>query len=270
MHALYESDDLRVSLREGEGNDAIVVFTGIGLGIVGIQHEEFSKSLRRIAPGATILFVIDRQKSWFNHCSREVADLLNRYIRDKEISSVITLGNSMGGFGAVVYAGLLDNCRRAVAFAPQYSVSRDVVPFERRYDEYVDRIEQWHFREAGGHGSHGVEYLLVFGQKHVSDRKHSLKYLRWLNGDARIIVVEKSGHNVAEQLKKRERLEPVLHQACCVDGPVGAIDSTGVFGAGTKSFTLRRGRFVTNYFAVVHAWCDLNLYRVRQRIRSRV
>ena len=92
----------------------IISFTGIGYSMGGIQKEEFQKikSFRDYDS----LFVIDENRSWFNTVNPEqIIEKVNMY------ENVITLGNSMGAFNAIMFAKYYP-VKTAIAFATQYSL----------------------------------------------------------------------------------------------------------------------------------------------------
>ena len=64
MEVLVENEDLKISLLRGGSDVLFVAFTGIGLGVDGIQPEEFVGSIAGIERSA--FYVTDRKRSWYN------------------------------------------------------------------------------------------------------------------------------------------------------------------------------------------------------------
>jgi len=146
MRLALERDDVRISSQPGTSDVLVVAFAGVGHALGGLQTEEFRKILSRIdqASACHLIWVIDKRRVWYNEGVAEaVAAWVNTYIAEARINAVVTLGNSLGGFGAIVFARRLVNCVQAIAFCPQSSVKSDLVPFETRWPEWRAAISAW-------------------------------------------------------------------------------------------------------------------------------
>jgi hypothetical protein len=129
----------------------VVAFAGGGLGVSGMQMEEFCSSLEEIggALRCHVIFVIDKRRTWYNNnLSAYFLDYTNTLSRDLGISRVVTLGNSGGGFAAIAYARKFNCCAQAIAFCPQSSVHETIVPFENRWPDWRSQISQWDVLDA--------------------------------------------------------------------------------------------------------------------------
>ena len=62
--------------------------------------------------------MIDVNRSWFNGCFGTVVSTLNDMFEERHTRSVAAIGNSMGRFGALLFAKHLAGCYMAIAFAP--------------------------------------------------------------------------------------------------------------------------------------------------------
>lgn len=195
------SDDLYDVALDRTGRGLVVAFTGIRFGLGGIEKREFERSLAGF--DMSVCYVIDRRRAWYNYATDELTELLRSVAADHE--RVVTLGNSMGGFGAVYFAGLLDRCFRAIAFCPRFSVVPGVIA-DHRSERFVSAITEWRARTAIDTIREGVDYRIFYGADDPLDRLHQLAY-----EEAGLATVSLGGgHNVAAWLRDRGELVPLL------------------------------------------------------------
>lgn len=136
----HASARVRVTALRGSGPRLVVCFSGPGDPDRAHQSEEFEEICAMEARNH-VLFVSDTQRSWFNAPGiyEEILDLVESYRRMHQIDEVVTLGESMGGYGAIVFADPF-GARTCVALSPQYSADPAVVPEEDRWREERSRI----------------------------------------------------------------------------------------------------------------------------------
>lgn len=185
LRVLVDDDDLRVTQRLGAPERYVVSFTGVGLGLGGlsvVQREEFGRLLNGAGNFATT-FVTDKRRSWLNGIRDRTLDILREVLRDAR--ETVTLGNSMGGFAALYFAGLLPACHRAVAFSPQFFVHPAYMPAgETRWAEYRAAITEHVVTHAFEHASDAVDYALFFGTTAPPDLAHVACFEREAVGGA--------------------------------------------------------------------------------------
>lgn len=208
MDFLLDDERCRIVHEPGNNGMAVVSFAGVGFALGGIQVEEFRRSLD--GSDFDIYFVIDKQRQWYNGSYDIIVEVINSSLRARSIHTTFTLGNSMGGFGAVLFAGVLCQCRRAVAFSPQSSVHRDRAPFEDRWQEWTSSVADWCVPDAVDHMRDGVDYAFFFGSTEPRDLAHAKRFAA-APGRKFICVVEESAHGVAAYLKRRGALVPLLN-----------------------------------------------------------
>jgi alpha-beta hydrolase superfamily lysophospholipase len=120
---------------KSKSSKVIVSFTGIGHGMFAEPKEEFKKTLEKF-PDYDSLFVVDKTRSWFNNVNtNEIINSINHY------KTVITLGNSMGGFNAIMFASIYP-VDTVIAFVPQYSILSDIVPWENRWEKHRKHLNK--------------------------------------------------------------------------------------------------------------------------------
>lgn len=124
----------------GRTSQLVVSFTGVGKSRARRQAEEFVASSRQDGRNH-VLFIADTLRSWYNDPGiyEEILEVIDRYRQEHRIERVATFGNSMGGYGAVLFAGAL-GAQSCLAISAQVSADPTVVPEERRWRGYRDRI----------------------------------------------------------------------------------------------------------------------------------
>lgn len=97
----------------------------------------------RLAPiGAAILGVQSHSKNWFR--SPAAPDLLAALAQTGffgAFESIVMMGASMGGFGALNFAPLVPRAR-VIAFSAQSTMNKDIAPFEARFP-FAVRKSNW-------------------------------------------------------------------------------------------------------------------------------
>lgn len=202
---LNEDDVLRVS-RSGDpdADTVILCFTGLQQRMGGIGPEEFVASAQ--LEGASAIFVTDKTRSWFNKLGAErVVELLAPHVEGRRIH---TLGNSMGGFGAIWITRYLP-VSTTLAFAPQFSVHPGIVPEETRWPAARAAISDWRYPSLQDHFVSGTRYVTISGKTGDNVQWTRLPALP----NARHYIVADADHGVAAMLKHRGVLREVIAAA---------------------------------------------------------
>jgi pimeloyl-ACP methyl ester carboxylesterase len=213
MHTFLDRETLTISYEAGECDTVVVAFTGIGHALGGIQKAEFGRSLGELGLLPSSIYVIDRHRRWFNHgLASQIEDAVSQLVERLGARRAVTLGNSMGGFGAIAFARRVPGCAAAVAFCPQSSVHPEVAPFERRWREYVEAIRDWDLPDSVTEIHTGIRYSIFYGERDKIDLQHARR-LSTTTGDVRIQLEPNCGHEVAAKLKADGRLKAILAKA---------------------------------------------------------
>ena len=179
LDILVDDGDLRITRRPGRTDRCVVSFSGVGLNMGGlgeVQREEFGRSAGE-AGDATLIFVMDKRRSWMNAVQDRILQTLAPELQG--VDRVTTLGNSMGGFAAIYFAPLLANCRRAIAFSPQFSVNPKFMPREeKRWAQFREAIAEHVIGHAFDQPSDAVDYWLFFGIGKRQDQAHIASFAR--------------------------------------------------------------------------------------------
>lgn len=206
---MADNDSYLIAHRPGATGRAIISFSGIGAfrQSGGLPHPEFVKMLSDNDDHQ--YFVVDKLRSWYNATGEAIREALNKRLPQHD--SCLTLGNSMGGFGAVYFASRLANCKAAVAFGPQFSVHPEFAPAERRWMRWRLRIESWTAPHALIDADPSVPFYLFFGD---ATDKHQLRlFRRHALPRMSIFVLPGQAHHTARHLLGLGLLMPVIEAA---------------------------------------------------------
>jgi len=213
---IADDDALRIVALEGDTDIALVSFSGIGQGLGSLPKEEFGKALSGSKHWQ--FFVVDKRCTWYTATSarivRHLSPILGRFRK------VVTLGNSMGGYGALLFASRLPNCASAIAFVPQFSMDPRVVPKEKRWRRFTERIEDW----PQQHLLHGMPDTLplhiFFGARERRDGPHVDLFKQYATLGTSIYVLRGAAHDPARRLRDKGLLAATL-DAIVVDNAGG-------------------------------------------------
>lgn len=213
MPALHTPDDswtfgpYLITRYQADPARLILVFASAGQDGLGEPLEEFRASLRPL--GVSMAFVIDRSPCWFNH-SETPAALAHAASLAARYPHTGVLGESMGGSGAILFAGLSPHVGRTLALTPQYSVAHPFIAFDSRFAPHgAAHPDQLHWSFTAPQARKRIHIL--FGNTEWLDTVHAGMYLAE-GYDVRFI--DGAGHLVGQHLKRGtpdNRLAPLLH-----------------------------------------------------------
>lgn len=205
-------------------SDALYVFfTGMGRD-EPVPQFEFVESAEQM-DGSTVL-VRDPHRLWyhapiagFGDDVPAMAATLQQIIDRASPERVRLVGNSMGGFAAILFASLLDR-GEAVAFVPQtflaphlrlrYGHWRDSRLMARFYGRCWRGPRFWDLRAALRRAGREVSVDLYTSAEDLRDRNHARHVERVPGVRVHRIANSEYGHNVVRKLKEDGRLLPIL------------------------------------------------------------
>jgi pimeloyl-ACP methyl ester carboxylesterase len=207
MTLLCDDDELRIRFVEGlEAKVSVISFTGVGGNLGGMQIDEFARSIYGAVPQCNVFYVIDKKRTWYGSVASRIVETIRPHLGS---TKAITLGNSMGGFGAVLFGGLLPT-DAALAFCPQFSVSPMVVPDETRWRKWREGLKHWDYETCLSGSSSGRRKVLFFGADERRERRHIALFLDGARGDTAVFNVAGCGHDVARHIKERGLLSKMI------------------------------------------------------------
>lgn len=222
-----------ISLLEGSvGSDrAVIAFAGVQAKLGGIELWEFAKTLVSeeeivSASQRAVAFVRERPARWYNSVE---PGWLDPFVAAQAGKKIVTLGNSMGGFAAILFSLLLPDIRRSIAFCPQYSVHPDRCPWEKRWCEQIEEIGCWRFEtclpNASTQANPALDHVLFCGAEIRDDVRHAELIVGHASKPVAAFIVHGCGHDVARRLKRRGVLVPLLDLLIDELAPSGDLDT---------------------------------------------
>jgi hypothetical protein len=131
-----------------ESDIVLIAFSGILGGYGGMPVFEFSRVLSRFA--VKKIFIRDVSQAWYQNGLPgvgenvdQIADYLQKRISEANGHRVITLGNSMGGYAALLFGWLLQ-ADEAYAFSPQtfIDVKQRLLRLDFRWQREIRKIHR--------------------------------------------------------------------------------------------------------------------------------
>lgn len=154
--------------------------------------------------GVNALHIYPSGDDWYQYPDLDacLAVVAARTARDAVVS-----GASMGGYAATTYADAI-GAARSIAIAPQYSIRRETVPFEKRWAKQAAAIR---FRADEGQVARSCRHYVFYDAK-SPDAAHAQLLVEHAP-NVTLVNVDGGGHTVAV----------VLAEAGCLSGITRAI-----------------------------------------------
>ncbi len=208
LDLVYEDNDLKIT-SAGRGTEvAIIVFAGIGLGFAAVPAEEFVSYGRGLGK-ARSFFVIDKNRTWYN-----APGLYERVIERLQAEGIgsaakrVLIGNSMGGFGAILFSSVLD-ADAVLSLVPQFTINQTRVPEHERWGGYIDKISTVRFEDLSAAFNQQSAYHIFHGTD-LRDARHAELFPMSDNIMHYLLHGRGMKHTVAQQFKRYEILGDVL------------------------------------------------------------
>ncbi|MEO0370921.1 MAG: hypothetical protein AAF231_05645 [Pseudomonadota bacterium] len=204
----HASDRVRATALPGSEKRLVVSFTGVGRRKANKQPEEFVEA-SQMAGRNHVLFVADRLRSWYNAPGifEEIVDLVQSYKRTHKITEVMTLGEGMGGYGAIHFARAL-GAQSSMSFSAQFSVDPKVVPEEERWMSYRDKISHFTRPSLGSVLSDDCTYYVVHSDSD-RDKPHWSRFPVAEQVDH--YLVDGGEHALSRKMAAADKLNAIVH-----------------------------------------------------------
>lgn len=199
LQLVHEDAGLRVQYLPGTTASLVVAFSGIGHGFGGLQTQEFVGTASDQGRNH-VLFVADRQRSWYttDGLIDTLVNVVGQTAADIGVATCKTIGNSMGGYGAVRFSRDFP-VSAVAAFSPQFSMSKAVVP-EDRWDQYLPAINFAAHPPLSECLAERTQYYLIFGGLGRTELKH--RDLFPARPGVHPVTLPGAGHNVVQKIKE--------------------------------------------------------------------
>lgn len=221
IETVLEDETLRIRWLPGRTRAMVAVFTGHAHGFGAQPMDEFVTSASANGKNS-VLFISDLTQSWYSLPGlwERIVRAIRGICRVEKIETLVSLGNSMGGYGALLLPRDLP-VRRAMAFCPQVSMDPRVIRETRWPDAQVQHATLPARSIADTIAQTKTHYYLTAGRRAPRD----LAQLSLMPTHKRVHtwVLERGGHNVAERLKQAGLLPHVI--AAMIRGNVPQIET---------------------------------------------
>lgn len=196
----------------GTGRRLVVCLSGVGRDRAAPPPPEFVGT----ASGGGrnhCLFLSDSSRSWLNGdgVAAEMVRIIEEYRDANDIDEVVTFGNAMGGYAALILPDLTE-IRIAIAFAPQFSMHPGRVPEETRWSHFVQDIDTWPHPDIGPLRAEGTAYYIFHGDN-PWEARHWLRFPWRRAATLNHFIFVGHAHNIASILQKRRMLGRVVDLA---------------------------------------------------------
>ncbi|WP_347267683.1 hypothetical protein [Paracoccus sp. (in: a-proteobacteria)] len=153
----------------------------------------------------------------------------------RRFRSVTLTGTSMGGYAACAFARLVPGCT-VVAFSPQSTLRKDLVPWETRFA--AGRKADWSgpYADAAADCAAAGRVFLIHDPLFEPDRQHAA---RFCHANTVPLPVRHSGHKSALFLRRAGLLSTIMREA--VEGGLTAARFHALCREGRKLPWYRRG-----------------------------
>ena len=210
---ICEAEDLLLWRHRGRNDRLVVCFSGIAKSRDEVPPYEFPRGATENGKNH-VLFVADPRRTWLNGPGliEKIEAEVARIVAEEGITSVSTMGHSMGGFAAIVMAKFMP-VENALAFAPQHSVHPEIAGNEHRWKDHLARITEFRVRSVDDYWVDGTTYFVFHGD-HPRDQyqrgrfpvRHKLFHT----------ILPDTTHAVPQKLKQAGLLDRVV--SLCLAG----------------------------------------------------
>lgn len=221
-------NDAIISYGEGvlikkENIDKLLVsFGGINQGL-GMPPFEFFKSLEDIE--CDKVFIRDSYQMWYQngidseiHDILKLRDYLKKEILNNKYKKICFLGNSMGGYAAILFGTML-NVDTVISFAPQTFINKKqrYLNFDFRWNKQINNVHKNKNRHKElfdlknyllKNNNYKSKIIIYYSEQHRLDRLHAsrLKNLEKVN----LITLTEGGHNAIKYLRDSGELIRII------------------------------------------------------------
>ena len=201
----------------------LVSFGGIRQGL-GVPTFEFFNSLSGI--NCDKVFIRDFNQAWYQlgvddqiNSWYELKNILEKLIKENKYKNVLFLGNSMGGYAAMMFGTML-NINQVVAFAPQTFINNNkrLLYFDFRWKKQLKNIHKsskksnfvlnlkTHFKKI----EYSTSIDIYFSDAHRLDKIHA----NYLSKTKNVVLhpLREGGHAVVKKLRDNGDLIKIIKE----------------------------------------------------------
>lgn len=200
----------------------LVSFGGIYQGM-GIPVFEFFNSISDIK--CDKIFLRDFNQGWYHKGVDSKLDRLDKiteYLQEiisaNQYQKICFIGNSMGGYAALLFGSLL-KVDRVLAFAPQTFINPflRLINYDRRWAKQISKVYAFNNKRKeyfdlkktlSQNQNFKTELNIYYSPEHRLDKKHAER-LKNIN-NVTLHPVEKGGHGVVQTIRNNGQLKSLI------------------------------------------------------------
>ena len=204
------TEEYRIARIAGSGKRLVVSLSGVGKNRRFFPPWEF---IGTASDGGKnhVLLASDRSRSWMNDATlaERLVEEIETITHQHGIEEVVALGNSMGGFMALVLPDLT-KVDRVVATSPQYSMHPDVVPEDTRWGYWRQRMPAFRHERIAALDTRKRDYFILHGST-LNEKSHWARFP--YSPKLHHYILMGKGHSVVIAMKGAGLMRGVLHNA---------------------------------------------------------
>jgi len=206
---IFENDNYRVHVLEGDSDYFLVTFSGLRAEEITTGSFFAERACRKL--GIACAGIVSKNQDWYTSDGIDQAIAAVR-LRARHHKIVYGYGNSMGAYCAIRYSRAL-NFRACIALAPKWSLDPDDVVVPAHLEVYF--TPQMRGMSVRAEQMTGLLHIVIDEQEDI-DRVHA-EHFRRVYPEARIVTLPRCGHNVAAHIKGTLQLQAML---ATIENPV--------------------------------------------------
>ena len=219
-----EINQKSISIINSENSDEIVVAFGGVNQQMGMPVFEFFNILKKKT--YTKVFIRDKKQSWYHLGLEGTKDINETAVKINEMliklgsdnKRVIFIGNSAGGYAAIVF-GVLLKVNKIIAFSPQTFLGRFKRFFykDRRWKNQISKLHNVNrnskyyldlVKFIKYHSFEEIDIHVYFGVNSKIDKKH---FINIMSLPFTFHLYPYGEHSLIKELKKRKILQQILN-----------------------------------------------------------
>ncbi len=202
-----EENDHMIGHIKGTGKRLVISMSGVG------NRRRFFPPWEFIGTASDegrnhVLLVSERARTWMNSPTlpEAIAAQVENLITAGDVDEVVALGNSMGGFMALVLPQYTQ-VDRVVAISPQFSMHPDIVPEDNRWSHWRKQMQVFRHNDIGEVDPDRREYFILHG----STKNENFHWGRFpCDHKLHHYIVQGKGHSVVVAMKGAGIMKRVL------------------------------------------------------------
>ncbi len=201
----------------------LVTFGGVNQG-VGMPIFEFNKTISHL--NCDKILVRDLGQTWYQNgiddnilSLLDLKDYLKKLIESNKYEQIVFMGNSMGGFAAILFGSML-NVSKVIAFAPQTFIGRyeRLISLDFRWKKQMKKIHKNKDLDSTTFDlknilnfskSNTTKIDVYYSRTHRLDRLHAVRLQKY--NSITLHGFDEGGHTLVKTLRDNKKLTEIIN-----------------------------------------------------------